>query len=677
MAWHNDGTVDLTNGSAAVSGTGTNFLTGELNPGDGFVHLGVVYEIASIESATALTLAKPFAGTTATGQTYAAFRTTQYRAALERDLSNYLAELRGGNPIIAETIAHKDDADSYFGFPANDNFAVTLGGVQRFGIDASKTFSSKRLVITETGNAGVTDISYGSYAGGAWVNTPSGTGGYLGVGGSGAFKWEANQLIFFASGAEKARLTSTGLGIGTSLPSTLLHLSSASPVITLTDSDGSGAASTGYMELKDSAGDLQWRVGGNSTGTRDLYLQGAVSAGIRVLTNSAERMRITADGKTGIGTGSPDALLHLVSTGVNQLRIAGTSGQTYGFFAQGNGSYAAIGSWNTYSRINFFADTGVMTFQAVGTERMRMAANGNVSIGTTATPYPLTVTNGGGRGIEFGPGYSGATNLIQHYDRSVSQYLSVNNIAAQHLFSINNSEKMRLDSNGNLIVGGTTAPSTASGRGNITINGSSEVFLGMTVGGSTKGYLYHTGSTLVLSNVANGPITLNTNNVERARIDASGSLLVGCTTTPGASVKGFAVRTNDLLKSVDVTTSVNQVVFYNPNGAVGTISTNGSATTYNTSSGRHLKENIVPFDRNSGAMIDALKPSTFDWINGQKNTLGFIADEFAQVFPLSAQKDDQGRWSSIDAGTPEVIATMVAELQSLRRRVAALETQAA
>jgi hypothetical protein len=113
--------------------------------------------------------------------------------------------------------------------------------------------------------------------------------------------------------------------------------------------------------------------------------------------------------------------------------------------------------------------------------------------------------------------------------------------------------------------------------------------------------------------------------------------------------------------------------------AVGGISVNASATSYNTSSDYRLKSNAQPL-AGSGAFIDALKPKTWAWtINGQIGT-GFIAHEVAEVAPSSVfgekdavNEDGTPRHQSMEYGSAEFIANMIAELQDLRRRVAQLE----
>lgn len=70
MPWYRAGSVAVTNGSAIVTGAGTDFVS-NVNIGDGFVAPDRgVYEIAQVVSATQFLLATPYQGATAGGQGY-------------------------------------------------------------------------------------------------------------------------------------------------------------------------------------------------------------------------------------------------------------------------------------------------------------------------------------------------------------------------------------------------------------------------------------------------------------------------------------------------------------------------------------------------------------------------------------------------------------------------------
>ena len=87
------------------------------------------------------------------------------------------------------------------------------------------------------------------------------------------------------------------------------------------------------------------------------------------------------------------------------------------------------------------------------------------------------------------------------------------------------------------------------------------------------------------------------------------------------------------------TSSSGHIIFVNDNGTVGEISSNGSSTTYSTSSDYRLKENVnYTFDATS--RLKQLKPARFNWIADDTNTLqdGFLAHEVSSIVPESVSK---------------------------------------
>ena len=69
--WYRTGTIALTNGSATVTGTGTDWISGAA-VGEGLLAPdGKVYEVYAIASATSITLGSVYFGSTASGQAYA------------------------------------------------------------------------------------------------------------------------------------------------------------------------------------------------------------------------------------------------------------------------------------------------------------------------------------------------------------------------------------------------------------------------------------------------------------------------------------------------------------------------------------------------------------------------------------------------------------------------------
>ncbi len=120
--------------------------------------------------------------------------------------------------------------------------------------------------------------------------------------------------------------------------------------------------------------------------------------------------------------------------------------------------------------------------------------------------------------------------------------------------------------------------------------------------------------------------------------------------------------------------------FNNGPTGIGNIAQNGSsAVTYNTSSDYRLKENIAPM---AGALdrINQLKPSTYDFISGDKNCEGFIAHELQEVVPaaVTGQKDAIGidnkpAYQGVDYG--RLTPLLVAAMQELMNKNEALEAR--
>jgi hypothetical protein len=157
------------------------------------------------------------------------------------------------------------------------------------------------------------------------------------------------------------------------------------------------------------------------------------------------------------------------------------------------------------------------------------------------------------------------------------------------------------------------------------------------------------------------------------RIDASGDLLVGTTSTYSTSPKvaiGIQSTGTGLEMHNSGGTAWTAVRFHTGSTLAGYISVGTTTTTYNTSSDVRLKENIV--DAPAGN-IDAIRVRSFDWkADGTHQTYGMVAQELVDVAPEAvtqgATEDDM--WQ-VDYS--KLVPMMIKEIQDLRARVAQLE----
>jgi hypothetical protein len=158
-----------------------------------------------------------------------------------------------------------------------------------------------------------------------------------------------------------------------------------------------------------------------------------------------QAMTLDASGNLGIGTTSPAQKLHLSNSASNTyVRMNANTHDGY-IGQQTDGEFRLVTA----------ASSSFMTFHTVGTERARIDSSGNFGIGTTSPQQKLVVSNGGALGFEFVP----ASGIMQTYNRSTGAYNNMRFDASELYFYTGTSptERARIDSSGNLLIGDTTA----------------------------------------------------------------------------------------------------------------------------------------------------------------------------------------------------------------------------
>jgi len=397
----------------------------------------------------------------------------------------------------------------------------------------------------------------------------------------------------------------------------------------------------------------------------------------------------------GIGNTSPTDKLHLgTSSGGTQLKIQSGS-SVNNCILHTNGT---TDSWRT--GMNLALTDGSYEFydDINNVDRMVIASNGNVGIGTSSPSKKFVISDGGAMGVEISPDDSGnGYSRIINYDRTTNQYepLRIEGEILQFSTGTTATEKARLDASGNFGIG-TSSPTDTLSVGTLGSGSNSIITIGASTTGTSSIYFGDGASAARFRGYfdyvhSSDHLAIGTAGTERMRIDSSGNLLVGTTTqlgqvtvNNGGSNTGLHVRQTStsvshvggIIRNDYVTGGQTGKMLrfeQGTGGEVGSVTSTVTSTAYNTSSDQRLKNNIVDAPSASDD-IDAIQVRSFDWkADGSHQKYGMVAQELQTVAPEAVTGDaDSDEMMGVDYS--KLVPMLVKEIQSLRARVAQLET---
>ena len=499
---------------------------------------------------------------------------------------------------------------------------------------------------------------------------------------SGALTVDTNTLVVDA--------TNNRVGINNSSPVEMLtvgstsdtnvrvqFLSSTTGGNTIQFGDGTGAeAYSGYINYTHSDDVLAFATGGS------------------------ERMRILG-GSVGIGTSSPSTY----DSRANNL-VVGDSGDAGVTIFSGATSdarlvFAASGDTGLANGvIGYDNNNDSLAFEVAGSEAMRISG-GNLGVGVS--PAAWNSVTSGRTAVQVGFGsIAGRLNDIQTEFTNNAYAVGTGNTPQWAGITRWSKNQIAMASDGSIVFNNapTVSQSTFDASPNFTWQermrissaGQTQVvgFNAMTMGfPAVSGGASRSGIKPTITGAGLGQLQFlvgGDNNNEAttvaAMLDSSGTLFVG-KTAAGFSTDGVTVffngQTNITAQSDPLSinrkgSSGNAIGFYINTVACGSISVTTGSTAYNTSSDYRLKENIADAD-DAGSKIDSIQVRKFDWIaDGAHQDYGMVAQELQAVAPEAVSApEDPDEMMGVDYS--KLVPMLVKEIQSLRARVNALETE--
>ena len=339
--------------------------------------------------------------------------------------------------------------------------ALTFDGTN-FVVGAGTTPSYKLCSYSASGNQGIT-IANGGNAGGDFCGFDFWHAGAQ----KAVFYTNSNNLtsnvpngqqIFQIGNSEQMRLTSTGLGIGTSSPTQKLQVAGAVRVSdAATEANALQLSSTSTTSTIETRYNYPLLFGTNATERMRLDTSGNLGLGVTPSASSVKTFEIGAVG-LGLTNRASGKIALLQNAYFNSGFKYAASGMTTAMYEVDNGSHY----W-------YNAPSGTAGNTISFTQAMTLDADGELGVGTTSPTAKvhaysgtamkqLTVDGAGAikTGINFA---SGGTTYGQiyfdnnsPYDMSVLQQYSTGSL----IFGTNNTERARIDSSGNLLVGVTS-----------------------------------------------------------------------------------------------------------------------------------------------------------------------------------------------------------------------------
>jgi len=207
---------------------------------------------------------------------------------------------------------------------------------------------------------------------------------------------QANEINFFRSNGTLAGLQLNGVNFNTTTGVSTFNNLDVGGVLTY--QDVTNVDSVGIITARstiDAQGDVSIADKIIHTGDTNTAIRFPAVDTITFETAGSEKARISSGGSIGIGTDNPQQDVHILRSQLSRVRIESTS-TSYNsdvIFQNPDGLLGVVGYNATLDSINIDSRGGTngVTFTRTGVEKVRIASDGKVGIGTDLPQEELTI----------------------------------------------------------------------------------------------------------------------------------------------------------------------------------------------------------------------------------------------------------------------------------------------
>jgi hypothetical protein len=435
----------------------------------------------------------------------------------------------------------------------------------------------------------------------------------------------ADRLFVIGNGADNANRSDAmvvmkhgGIAMGLSQPAAFsnlhLHDKNANLVFLRLTNTETGTSSTDGLRIGIRDSDHQAQLLN--------FENGPITLG----TNGTERVRITADGNVGIGTNTPNALLHTNGTGAGEGNVVFVGS----FKGEDAGTPLVSGAG---TRMMWYPDRAAFRVGLVTDSQWNV---GNMGNNSTAWGYNTTASGQSATAWGSSTTASGQSTTVWGVATTAPSYLETVFGSYNTLYSPVSTNSW-VENDRLFVIGNGISTSTRSDALTVMKNGN----IGIRTSNPNARLQVNAPS-------GEDALRIQVNNDTKLFIPSNGNVGIGSFNTPDAAlhvrhgnIANHGIRIQNLGANnrhwtIHTNNGAGTLILYSSIGGSSPVGNfNGTTGAYSATSNRHLKTEVTSLGQDIIEKLMQLEPLRYRYLRGSDKqfTFGFMAEDILPLFP--------------------------------------------